>query len=227
MATAASEALTKRVAITKTQARMVVIVAVASFITIFCLVAAKTVFSQTRYQARVTSAEDKAHAQLQENISAFKSLSSSYNSFVSNSTNVIGGSSTGSGNNDGDNATIILHALPDTYDFPALTASIEKILTDRGFQISGISGTDDQLNQQSNTSSASPQPVSMPFSFSIDHASYSSVGQLMTALQESIRPIQVDSLSLSGGNSDMTVTVNAHTYYQPALNLTVTKKVIK
>ena len=221
------EIATKRVAITKAQARMVAIMAVASFVTIFCLVASKAVFSQNQYQQRVTTAEEKAHLQLKENITAFNSLASSYNSFVSSPTNVIGGSSSGSGTNDGDNATLILHALPDTYDFPALTASIEKILTDRGFQITAISGTDDQLNQQSNTSSTTPQPVSMPFSFSVDHASYSSLGQLITALQESIRPIAVDSLSLSGGASDMTATVNAHTYYQPALNLNITKKAVK
>lgn len=179
---AASET-TKRVAITKAQARMVAFVAVASFITIFCLVAAKTIFSQTQYQSRVAAADNTAHLQLQKNIAAFSSLSSSYNNFVNSSTNIIGGSSSGSGNNNGDNAQIILDALPDSYDFPALTASIEKILTDRGFQITGISGTDDQLNQQSNTSSSTPQPVSMPFSFSVDNASYASIGQLMTALQ--------------------------------------------
>src|ERR1039457_3470091 len=100
----------KRVAITKANARMVVIVAVASFVTIFCLIASKTVFSQNQYQARVNTAKQKAYTQLQKNITAFNNLDQSYNKFVSGSTNVIGGSTTGSGNNSGDNATIILDA---------------------------------------------------------------------------------------------------------------------
>jgi len=224
---AGGETISKRVAITKANARMVAIVAVASFVTIFCLIASKTVFSQNQYQVRVTDAKQKAYTQLQKNVAAFSNLSNTYSDFVNQSTNIIGGSSSGSGNNTGDNATIILDALPDNYDFPALTSSIEKILTDRGFQIASISGTDDQLNQQSNTSSAAPQPVSIPFSFSVDHASYTSIGQLISALQQSIRPIQIDTLTLSGGASDMTATVSAHTYYQPALNLTISKKVVK
>jgi hypothetical protein len=223
----AVENLSKRVAINNANARMVIVVAVAAFVTIFCLIASKTVFSQTKYQAKVTSVKQTAYSQLQKNITAFSSLSSTYNDFVSKPTNIIGGSSTGTGSNDGDNSKIILDALPQTYDFPALASSLEKILTGGGFQIASITGTDDQLNQQSNVSSASPQPVPMPFSFSVDHANYSSISQLVTQLNASIRPIQIDSLSLTGGASDMTVTVNAHTYYQPALNLTISKKVVK
>ena len=224
---AINEVLPRRVAISKAQAQMVIAVAVASFITIFCLVAAKAVWSQTAYQARVTSAKNKAHQQLLQNIQAYNGLSSSYNAFVSSPQNVIGGSLTGSGDNDGGNDKIILDALPPIYDFPALTSSIEKILNDRGFKISSISGTDDQLSEQTNTSSANPTPVSMPFTFTVTNASYASVGQLITALQQSIRPIQIDSIDLTGGSNDMTLTVSAHTYYQPSKNLSITMQVIK
>jgi hypothetical protein len=218
---------TKHVAISKTNARMVAIVGVASFITVFCLVAAQAVWSQTRYQARVTSTDETAHQQLLKNIQTFNNLVSSYQAFNSTANNVIGGLTSGTSDNDGDNSKIILDALPDSYDFPALTASVEKILTDRNFTIGSITGTDDQLAEQSNTSSPNPQPVSIPFSFSVTNANYTSVQQLITALQQSIRPIQIDSMTLSGGTTDMTLTVNAHTYYQPAKNLGITQKVVK
>ena len=218
---------TKRLAISKANAQTVAIVAVASFLTVFCLVASKAVWSQTRYQARVTSADEKANTQLNHNIQAFNSLSTSFETFESAPKNIIGGNPNGSSNNDGDNAKIILDALPDSYDFPALTSSIEKILAAGNFSVSNISGTDDQLNQQGNQASSSPQPVGMPFSFIVNNTNYSSIQQLISTLQASVRPIQIDSLTLSGATSSMTATINAHTYYQPVKNLSITKKVIQ
>jgi len=217
----------KRVAIDKSNAQLVAIVAIASVIAVFALVASKAVFSQTRYQAHVISAKEKARNQLEDNIQTYNNLATAYKAFDGASTNVIGGTRTGTGDNDGSNSKIVLDALPSSYDFPALTSSLEKILTDSNLKVSNITGTDDQLNQQSNTSSPNPQPVQIPFSFTITNANYSSVTQLFTKLQQSIRPIQVDSIDMSGGANDMTVTVNGHTYYQPAKTVSITKKVIK
>lgn len=221
------EILTKRLAISKANAQMVAIVSVAAFVTVFCLVAAKAVWSQTRYQARVTGKEEKAHQQLQANIKASSNLVGSYQKFDAAATNIIGGNLGGSGNNDGDNAKIILDALPDKYDFPALASSLEKILTGGGFSITSITGVDDQLNQQGNTSSPTPKPVTMPFSFAVSNANYTSVQQLVKLLQSSIRPIQIDSIALTGGANNMTLTINAHTYYQPAKSVNITQQVIK
>jgi hypothetical protein len=218
---------TKRLAISKSNAQMVGVVAGASFITVFCLIATKTVFSQNTYQNKVISAKSKAHKQLQANLKAYDSLSTSYKIFDSKNPNIIGGSINGSGDNDGTNSKLILDALPSTYNFPALTSSLEKILSDRGLKVSAITGTDDEVAQQGNTSSPNPQPVDMPFTFTIDSANYTSIAQLADALQHSIRPIQVDSINLSGSINNMTATFQAHTYYQPAKSLQLTKKVIK
>ncbi len=218
---------TKRLAISKANAQMVAIVGVAAFLTVFSLVAAQAVFSQTRYQARVTSAKEKAHKQLQDNISTYGQLADSYDTFDSEKINVIGGSRDGSGDNDGPNSKIILDALPPSYDFPALTASIEKILVDNGLKVTSINGTDDQLSQQSNTSSPNPEPVQMDFSFTVSNANYGSVRKLLTKMQQSIRPIQIDTLDISGAANDMTMTINAHTFYQPVKSVSITKEVIK
>ncbi|MFO0781864.1 MAG: hypothetical protein U0524_03155 [Candidatus Saccharimonadales bacterium] len=224
---AKAETSSKRVAIDKASAQMVAIVAVSAFVTVFCLMASKTVLSQNQYNSRVMSAKQKAYNQLQDNTEAFSDLQKSYQAFNSTSTNVIGGLTEGSGDNDGSNSKIILNALPSTYDFPALTSSLEKILKDRGLKVSSITGTDDQVNQQSNTSSSTPEPVEIPFTFSVSGANYKAVNELFKALQSSIRPFQVDKLSVTGGGDDMTVTVDAHTYFQPARSIEPTKKVIK
>jgi hypothetical protein len=224
---AKTEISSKRVAINKANAQMVGIVSVAAFITVFCLFATKAALSQSRYQARVTTKKEAANKQLEENVKAFNQLSVSYKTFDVQATNVIGGNSEGQGDRDGKNPKIILDALPSTYDFPALTSSLEKVLGDTGLKVTGISGTDDQLNQQANLSSPNPQPVTVPFSFSITDANYGAVGQLITKMQQSIRPLQIDTISLAGSADSMTVTVSAHTYYQPAKNLNVTKQVVK
>lgn len=224
---ASSKISMKHVAIDKANARTVATVAVCIFVVIFSLVAARSVWSQTRYQAKVIGAKEKAHQQLDKNLKAFDSLVASYKAFDSTSTNVIGGNSSGNGNNDGPNSKIILNALPSTYDFPGLTSSLEKIFKDQGLTVSSITGTDDELNQKGNTSSATPQPVEIPFSFTVSNANYASIEKLVTRLQQSIRPIQVDAMILSGGASDMTATINAHTYYQPGRNVEITKQVVK
>jgi hypothetical protein len=218
---------TKQLAISKSNAQMVAAVAIASFITVFCLVASKTVFSQNRYQAKIISAKQKAHKQLETNIKNFDSLSTSYKIFDTKNPNMIGGSINGTGDNDGTNSKLVLDALPPSYNFPALAASLEKILSDQGLRVASITGTDDQVAQQANSSSPSPQPVEMPFTFTVNNASYTQVSQLTAALEHSIRPMQIDTLDLTGSVNDMTATYTAHTYYQPAKSLQVTKKVVK
>lgn len=218
---------TKRVAISKSNAQMVAIVAAACFVSIFCLFAAKSVWDHNVYKAKVITAKQKAHTQLAANIKSYEDLKKSYAKFDNSSTNSIGGQKEGNGDNDGSNSKIILDALPSTYDFPALASSVEKIMADRGLRVTSITGTDDQLNQQGNVSSSEPKPVTIPFSFTVENANYSSVQQLVSALQLSIRPIVIDTLNLSGGNNKMTVTVTAHTYYQPSKNLNIIQKVVK
>lgn len=218
---------TKRLAISKSNAQLVAVVAVASFVSVFCLVASKAVYSQNVYQSKVVSVKEKANTQLKKNITAYDSLVSRYKQFDNKTTNSLGGDSKGTGDNDGTNSKLILDALPSSYDFPALASSLEKLLGDRGLKVSSITGTDDQVNQQANSSSPNPTPVPIPFSFTVTNANYASVGQLADALGHSIRPFQIDTINLSGASDDMTITVTGHTYYQPTKSLQVTKKVIK
>ena len=217
---------TKRIAITKAQAQMVGIVAGAAFISIFCLIASRAVFSTNQYQAKVVTAKEKARNQLQDNLESFKDLRSSYRSFDGKNPNVLGANRNGTAQNEGNNAKIVLDALPPAYDFPALASSLEKILKDKNFNISSISGTYDQLTQQ-NTTSPTPTPVEIQFSFSVTKASYTSVQDLIKTLEKSIRPMQIDSITLSGDVSDMALTVKAKSYYQPGKSVNIKKETVK
>jgi Tfp pilus assembly protein PilO len=223
----AQAVLTKRIAINKANAQMVGSVGVAAFVTVFCLVAVHALWGQNAYLSRVNSAKDKANKQLQANVTAASNLASSYKTFVGSNTNAIGGSATGTDQNDGDNAKIVLDALPSSYDFPALTASIEQILTSNNLKVATITGTDDEVAQAATTGSGDPQPVPMPFSFDVTDASYSQIQNLIQQLQSSIRPIQIDTITLSGSANNMKLTLNAHTYYQPGKTLNITKESVK
>jgi hypothetical protein len=225
--TSTTEFSIKLLGIGKANAQMVAAIAIASFVTVFCLVASQSLWSTQRYQSRVIAAKEKANTQLKANEKAVDSLVASYKSFVTTGNNVLGGSINGTGDNDGDNAKIVLDALPSKYDFPALTSSLEKIFKDQNLNVTSITGTDDEVAQSATASSASPATVTMPFSFTISNASYSSVQNLISILQRSIRPISIDSLTLAGGANDMQFTVNAHTYYQPGKDLSITKQVVR
>lgn len=215
----------KRLELDKTNTQMVIVVSIASFISIFSLITAYGFLGQNNYNARVIDAKAKTNDQLVANIEAAQGLANSYNTFVRANPNILGGGRSDEADNGGDNARIVLDALPSSYNFPALTSSIEKLLEQ--YTLVNLTGTDDELAQKENVSSPNPEAVPMPFTFSVNNANYTSIQQLVDRLQKSIRPIQVDSLTLSGGADNMQIVVNAHTYYQPEKNLNITKQVVK
>ncbi len=218
---------TKRLQISKANARIVVIIAGAAVLTTFSLVASRALLNQRLYQARVIVEKEKAAKQLKENRKAVESLHSAYTQFVTTPQNVIGGDTNGTTDRDGDSAKIILDALPSKYDFPALTTSIEKLLTEElSFKIDNISGTDDELAQAAQTSSTSPEPIEVPFEVSVS-SNYDSLYSLFLVFELSIRPFHINTLTFSGDDQETQLIVNAHTYYQPAQSLDITTKEVK
>jgi hypothetical protein len=209
----------RKIQIDKANTRIVSFVAGAVFITVFSMVASRSLLNQRAYQSRVISAKAQAAQQLKDNINATQSLVTAYTEFVSEPTNVLGGNPKGSGDKDGDNAKIVLDALPSKYDFPALATSLEKILTAQNYKINTITGTDDELNQQK--AATVSQPVEMPFQIGVS-GSYDSMQNLIITLERSIRPIQIQTLDLSASSGNVQINIKAKTFYQPETNLNVT-----
>ena len=218
--------VTKRIQIDKDQATTVGVVAAAVFVTVFSLVSCKALLTQRSYQQRVITKQEKARDQLKADLDAVSQLETSYKDFISAPDNVIGGNPSGTGDRDGDNAKITLDALPSKYDFPALTSSLEKILTDKKLKIGGISGSDDELAQAANQTSSNPKPIEIPFSLSVG-GSYQSMQDLVGVLEKSIRPIKVTKATFSGGVSDMQLALELRTYYQPEKILDIRTEVVK
>lgn len=215
----------KRIGVDKTNSRIVMVTAISAFLVVFFLVASYMLFGQLMYQNKVIGYKKKAVAQLQANIKARDSLVNSYKAFVGAPQNLLGGNPTGGGPNDGSNAKIVLDALPSSYDFPALTASLEKLLLSQGVKIESISGTDDEVTQSADTSSATPQPVQIPFEFTVS-GNYNSIQGVIDVLERSIRPFQILTTEITGDQSDLKLKVTGNTYYQPENTLKIQQKVI-
>lgn len=215
----------KRIGVDKTNSRIVTLTAISAFLVVFFLVASYMLFGQLMYQNKVIGYKKKAVSQLQDNIKARDSLVTSYKTFVSSPQNLLGGNPTGSGPNDGSNAKIVLDALPSSYDFPALTASLEKLLLSQGVKIESISGTDDEVTQAGGSSSSSPSTVEIPFEFTVS-GNYNSIRGVIDVLGRSIRPFQVLTTEITGDQNDLKLKVTGNTYYQPENTLKIEQKVV-
>ena len=216
----------KRLQIDRANARIVAYVSVAAFVLVFSLVATKTLINQAAYQNRVIGQKRTAVNQLKEDIAATGKLKTAYEAFTSTSQNVLGGVPSGTGSMDGNNAKIVLDALPSTYDFPGLTTSLETLLNQQSVKINSISGTDDEVAQSANQSSVSPKPVPIPFTVGVE-GGYADVQNVISSFEKSIRPIQLQTLSIVGSKDKVVLSVSAQTFYQPAKSLSVKKEVVK
>lgn len=237
-----SRVSTKRLLISKANTTIVVAVGVAAFVTAFSLVTSRSLLAKRSYQAKVIGLQEKARDQLKTNIQAVDSLKVAYQAFVDRPENIIGGSTTGSGDRDGDNAKIVLDALPSVYDFPALATSVEKILTDRNYKITNISGVDNEaaVNPSAVTASGDQSAatipveitqtgaaVDMPFKLGAE-GKYSAVIDLLSIFQKSIRPLYIEKITLSAGTDDaVQLLVEGKSYYQPEKNLKIESEVVE
>jgi hypothetical protein len=217
--------LTKRAMIDKTNARIVVIVTIAVFVSIFSLVATKTLLSQFGYQNRVLSKKNVAVKQLEENVKNVEALKVSYDAFSGSVTNALGGVSAGTGPRDGDNAKITLDALPSYYDFPSTITSLQALVAGRG-TLSSITGVDNEAQEAGNKLSSKPVPVEIPFQVTAT-GDYNQIQSIVDAFQKSIRPIKVNTLDIAGDNNKLTVSIAGTTYYQPGKSLVIKKEVVK
>lgn len=222
---AKTASFTKRTLITRANSTMVIVIGIAAFVVVFTAVASKTLVSQATYQNKVISLKKKALTTLENDLNARDSLVASYRTFVDTPQNVLGGNPEGNGDLDGDNAKIVLDALPSKYDFPALATSLEKLIGGQGLLIMGISGTDEEITQSIQLE-GDPQPIAMPFQVQVS-GSYGSIQGLVDVFKRSIRPFQIQKIELSGDEGSMTATIDAKTFYQPEKNLNVRTEVVR
>lgn len=218
----------KSLQIDKNQSPVLVTVIIATIISVFCLTSAKVLLNQALYQRRVINARNTSAKKLEEDIKNTDTLSAQYKAVFLGSTgeNIIGGSTAGgSSSRDGSNEKIVLDALPTKYDFPALLTSLSNLLATDGVGTQSIGGSDQSTTVNSE---ANYNPQTSPINISLSGTTtYSSAKKLLTDLERSIRPFDVTRLSLSGNESNLTISMDLTTYFQPAKTLDVPSKEIK
>lgn len=217
----------KHLQIEKANSRIMAVVAVASVVTIFSLMSAKTMVSQINHQRHVLSARSDAVKQLKKNNEVAANLETYFDAFNSANPNMIGGiaNNASTGPADGDNARITLDALPSVYDYPALVTSLEKILKDEQLTGITITGTD-QSDSLSSEPTAQPSPAKIEITIS-GTGNYASIQNVIKDLERSIRPFDMVVLELQGDEAKLQMTAKVITYYQPAKSLETGTKEVK
>lgn len=214
----------KKELIDKANSSIVTVSAVGAFLVVFSIVASRTLWMQRSHQSKVISKKEAAVKQLEANQKAVDQLKVSFATFNNTPDNIIGGNPNGTGDRDGDNAKVILDALPSKYDFPAFITSVKKLLSIKSLPLESITGTDDEVAQGKSTSKT---PVEIPFKFSSSLGSYMQAKDLLLATEQSIRPIKINKLSMTGGkDAKLQVDVDAVSYYQAGKGLTITKETV-
>lgn len=215
----------KRIALDKANTTTTIIVGVSVFISIFSLVAVKNLYSQMRYQSKVTSKKEKTLAQTKVNIHEEETLVKAYEEFSSTGTNIIGGNPKGGGDKDGENAKIVLDALPSKYDYPALTSSMDKLLKSNGFTLTSITGTDQEASESENSGGVDPEAVEIPFMLE-STVNVNDGTKFLELFEKSIRPIVVNKVTLTSRAGNVKVTLDAKTFYQPEKKMNITEETV-
>lgn len=214
----------KQLAVDKNNTRMVIAVASAAFIVIFSLVAINALIKQSGQQSKAISQKKQALKQLESNVKEAEKLKISYQAFASQQQNVLGGSASGNGEKDGDNPRLVLDALPSKYDFPALATSLEKML--KQYKIEAITGKDDEVAQAEAEAAVTPTPVDIPFSVTVE-ASAPSVKPILETFERSIRPFQIQKVTIETEQGKVSSKVEGKTYFQPQKAFNVKKEQVK
>ncbi len=213
--------------IDRTNSKMLIAVATATFMFVFSVFATRSLISQSLYHGRVIREKELALRLMKENQATIEELKTAYNAFQSEEVNILGGNPTGTGALDGGNTKLVLDALPGKYDYPALSSSFEKILRDGGYDIGSIGGAEDSsLSQTSEKAIKDVKPIEVPYQFTVS-SDTAGLQRLLETLERSIRPMYVDGLEIQSGETVLQAQVSVRTFFTQPKTFQVSTKVVK
>lgn len=207
----------KRELIEKANTTMFAAVAIASIIAAFSLVALNFMWDQAQYNNRVNDAKESARDILDNNIQNATSLRQSLLE-LNNKDDIIPGQDGKS------NTAVVLDALPRKYDFPALRTSIDKLADISGVKLVGFNGSD--IESDALKTMVDPIPQEVSFSINVE-GDYDSVKQLLEDIENTIRPVRITRVRMSGTDSNMSANFDLITYYQPSVDVDIQTEVIE
>lgn len=200
--------VSKREQISKAGSTVFIAVAIAAVIISISVVGIRFLWQKKGYNDRVIGAKVTARKQIEDNITNLQSLTEKYPELEKSSTN----------------PKTILNALPSTYDYPALSSSIEFLAQASDVQLVGQVGQDNSATAEK--TSNDPLPIEIPLDIEV-RGSYGAVANFAGNLERSIRPIIVKNIRYTGTASALRATIQASTYYQPARSLDASRSTIQ
>ena len=203
----------KHALVDKANTTVIIAAAAAAAIVVFSLFASKALIDKINYQNKVINKRQAASKQLEENIAAKNQLLAAYLAFDGSPESIMGTADK--------NSKIVLDALPSKYDFPALTTSLDSIVSGAGMTVESITGTDEEVSALQ--SSINPTTIIIPFELAAT-GDYEATQRLINDLQRSIRPFKILAIDFEADDTGViSVSITGEAYYQPAKELGITE----
>lgn len=130
---------------------------------------------------------------------------------------------------------VVLDALPADANSLALGSSLQNKLISginglaldslKVDPVAGVEGASNSTVQDASSSSKSSNQIT--FNLVVSSADSNALKQVLQRFEASIRAINIDNLTLDSSGGRLTLTVAAHAYYEPAVNVQLKNKVIK
>ncbi len=198
-------------------------VAIAAAALSFCAVTVQYLYVKWDHNNKVLDAKYKAASTLSQNITNASSLTDEVHKLDANQD--LASVKT---NPTDPNTKSVLDALPTTFDPAALATSLQQVvLSQSGVSIESI-GVPQELQATDASAqaaiTATPQP--MTFSFVVS-GNYDKIQHMVLDMERTIRAIKINTITLTGSDSNLRASCEATTYYQPAKTVTVKEKAIK
>lgn len=208
---------TKTQQIEKANSVLFATVVIASIVVSFSLVFVQILWKQGRFNARVISAQEVVRDDLKWNIETIPKLEAEL-VVLENADDLI------KGQGDKTNSQIVLDALPSEYNFPAIATSFDSLAKKSGVKLTTFKGQD--LGDAAPKTSPEPTPTEILFDVGVE-GSYENIVKFINSLEVSIRPMKVKKLALAGNTGKLTLDLSLSTYYQPAIDLNLTKRTVE
>lgn len=218
----------KRKQISDAKKQVFLMVAGAAAAVMVCFVVGVNIIQRISYQNKVNGELAKTAKTLKQNVSNIDKLIENINNLKANQQlNLLNLKSDGS-----TVFQVIIDALPTEEDSIALSSSLQsKVLTRSNVTVEQINVetgyTGKSLLAKRPSQSATKFPMASPITFRVAlSTNYASLPNLLKSLENTIRPITIDKMVIDGKDDNLSVVINATTYYSSSVDYkTGTKEV--
>ena len=198
---------TKRQAIKKASTVIMIAMTIAAVVLSLSIVGLKFMWSINTHNNKVIAKKELARDTLKDNGDKIGDLKANFEQLEQSKVN----------------SQTVLDALPSKYDFPALATSVEALASRSGLVLKSYAGDDNEATAIN--SEVNPVPIEMPVNITAQ-GSYESLVKFIANLGKSIRPMQINQMTIKGTDEVLQVDMQLSSYYQPALSVDIQTEVI-